>query len=147
MSGVTTLMIVGAVMLAVLALIPLLAYIYNLNHIKSKTVGDGQHGTARWATKAEIKKTYQHIPFTPSKWRKQAKDGKQHSRGIFVTTSRFTPDAKRILETMSDKIIGYDGKDLYEAAKECEFGVIKRGNEWILDEKLLSGPKAFFNMY
>ena len=78
---------------------------------------------------------------------KQAKDGKQHSRGIFVTTSRFTPDAKRILETMSDKIIGYDGKDLYEAAKECEFGVVKRGNEWILDEKLLSGPKAFFNMY
>jgi restriction system protein len=78
---------------------------------------------------------------------KQAKDGKQHSRGIFVTTSRFTPDAKRILETMSDKIIGYDGKDLFEAAKECEFGVIKRGNEWILDEKLLSGPKAFFNMY
>ena len=22
----------------------------NLDHIKSKTVGDGQHGTARWAT-------------------------------------------------------------------------------------------------
>ena len=78
---------------------------------------------------------------------KQAKDGKQHSRGIFVTTSRFTPDAKRILETMSDKIVGYDGKDLFEAAKECEFGVIKRGNEWVLDEKLLSGVKAFFTMY
>ena len=26
----------------------------NLDHIKSKTVGDGQHGTARWATKKEI---------------------------------------------------------------------------------------------
>lgn len=67
MSGVTTLMIVGAVMLAVLAMIPLLAYIYNLNHIKSKTVGDGQHGTVRWATRSEIKKTYQDVPFTPSK--------------------------------------------------------------------------------
>ena len=43
---------------------------------------------------------------------RQAKDGKQHCRGIFVTTSRFTPDAKRILEDMSDKIVGYDGNDL-----------------------------------
>ena len=47
--------------------------INNLNNIKSKTVGDGQHGTARWANKAEIRKTYRHIPFTPKKWRKQAK--------------------------------------------------------------------------
>ena len=78
---------------------------------------------------------------------KQAKDGKQHCRGIFITTSRFTPDAKRILEDMSDKIVGYDGNDLYETAKECEFGLIKKNGEWTLDEKLLSGVKAFFNMY
>ena len=78
---------------------------------------------------------------------KQAKDGKQHCRGIFVTTSRFTPDAKRILDDMSDKIVGYDGNDLYETAKECEFGLIKKNGEWVLDEKLLSGTKAFFNMF
>ena len=48
---------------------------YSLNNIKSKTVGDGQHGTARWANKAEIKKTYVHVPFTPKKWRKQAANG------------------------------------------------------------------------
>lgn len=77
---------------------------------------------------------------------RQAKDKKQHCRGIFITTSRFTPEAKRILEDMSDKIVGYDGADLYEAAKECEFGVIKKNGEWSLDEKLLSGTKAFFNM-
>ena len=77
---------------------------------------------------------------------KQAKDGKQHTRGIFITTSNFTPDAKRILEDMSDKIVGYDGADLFEAAKECAFGVIKKNGEWVLDEKLLSGTKAFFNM-
>ena len=77
---------------------------------------------------------------------KQAKEGKQHCRGIFITTSRFTPEVKRILDTMSDKIVGYDGADLFEAAKECEFGLIKRGNEWALDERLLSGSKAFFNM-
>lgn len=34
----------------------------SLNNIKSKTVGDGQHGTARWATKQEIQKTYRHTP-------------------------------------------------------------------------------------
>ena len=60
-------------MFAVLGAITLIAHIYNLNNIKSKTVGDGQHGTARWANKAEIRKTYRHIPFTPKKWRKQAK--------------------------------------------------------------------------
>ena len=27
----------------------------NLNEIKSKQVGDGQHGTARWATDKEIR--------------------------------------------------------------------------------------------
>ena len=31
---------------------------YSLNNIKSKTVGDGQHGTARWATPTEIRSTY-----------------------------------------------------------------------------------------
>ncbi len=78
---------------------------------------------------------------------RQAKDGKQHCRGIFMTTSRFTPEAKRILETMSDKIVGYDGTDVYEAAKECGFGLVEKNGVWALDEKLLSGPKAFFNLY
>ena len=77
---------------------------------------------------------------------RQAKDGKQSCRGIFVTTSRFTPDAKRVLETMADKLVGYDGNDVYEAAKECAFGLVKKNGEWALDERLLSGTKAFFNM-
>lgn len=77
---------------------------------------------------------------------RQARDGKQHCRGIFITTSRFTPEAKRILETMSDKIVGYDGTDLYEAAKECSFGVVEKNGNWVLDEKLFSGPKAFFHL-
>jgi restriction endonuclease Mrr len=77
---------------------------------------------------------------------RQAKDGKQHCRGIFITTSRFTPDAKRLLDVMSDKIVGYDGKDLYETAKECQFGIVKKNGEWVLDEQLLAGEKAFFHM-
>lgn len=77
MSGVTTLVLVGAVMFAVLGGVTLLAHIYSLNNIKSRTVGDGQHGTARWATKHEIRKTYRHIPFTPERWREQAKHGEK----------------------------------------------------------------------
>ena len=42
----------------------------SLDHIKSKTVGDGQHGTARWATRKEISQTYTFVPFTPEAWRK-----------------------------------------------------------------------------
>ncbi|MGX8700923.1 type IV secretory system conjugative DNA transfer family protein [Caproiciproducens sp.] len=41
----------------------------NLN-IKARTVGDGQYGTARWATKQEIQETYDNIPFEPQLWRK-----------------------------------------------------------------------------
>ncbi len=77
MSGITTLIIVMAAMACTLGGITLLAYVYNLNHIKSKTVGDGQHGTARWANKGEIKKTYVHVPYTPKKWREQARNGQQ----------------------------------------------------------------------
>ena len=42
----------------------------SLNGIKSKRIGNGQYGTARWATKPEIKKTFVSLPFEPEKWRK-----------------------------------------------------------------------------
>ena len=42
----------------------------SLDSIKSKTVGDGQHGTARWATPAEVRKTFRFVPFQPALWRK-----------------------------------------------------------------------------
>ena len=86
------LVIVAGIMFAVLGGVTLLSHIYSLNGIKSKTVGDGQHGTARWATKAEIKKIYRHVPFDPQRWRKQASkgqtltgdDGKPLPQGIVV---------------------------------------------------------------
>lgn len=46
------LILVAAGMFAILGGISLLPHIYNLNHIKSKTVGDGQHGTANSSTPA-----------------------------------------------------------------------------------------------
>lgn len=89
MPGVGALIVVAAVMFCVLGGITLLAHMYNLNNIKAKTVGNGQHGTARWATKSEIRKTYRHIPFTPGKWRKQAMDHQ-------VPTAACIPRKKRV---------------------------------------------------
>ncbi len=78
---------------------------------------------------------------------RQAVEGKQQTRGIFITSSRFTPEAKRMLSAMSDKLVGYDCDDLYETAKECSFGLIQKNGEWTLDLNLLSGEKAFFRMF
>lgn len=84
MQGIETLIIVALVMFAVLGAISVLAHIYNLNNIKSKTVGDGQHGTARWAREEEIKNTYKHIPFRPEAWRKGDKRPGPEDQGIVV---------------------------------------------------------------
>jgi restriction endonuclease Mrr len=78
---------------------------------------------------------------------RQAKDGKQNCRGIFITTSKFTPEARKMLDVMSDKIVGYDGTDLFETAKECGYGIVKKNGEWTLDEELLSGGNAFFRTF
>ena len=67
---IITLIAAGLTMFGVIGFLSLLAHYYILNGIKSKTVGDGQHGTARWATKQEIKKTYTEVRFEPEKWRK-----------------------------------------------------------------------------
>ena len=60
----------GFGMFAVIGGISLMAHFYTLNGIKSRTVGDGQHGTARFATEREIKGTYAHVPYEPEKWRR-----------------------------------------------------------------------------
>ena len=68
MIAVTKVIFLAAVMFSVIGGLTLLSHIYTLN-IKSKTVGDGQHGTARFATKQEIARTYKRIPFCPQAWR------------------------------------------------------------------------------
>lgn len=75
MGNASGLIIAAAVMFTILGLISLLAHIYNLNNIKARTVGDGQHGTARFADKREIRKTYKHVQYEPQIWREQAMNG------------------------------------------------------------------------
>lgn len=70
MQPVAMLILLGAGMFTVIGGISLLSHYYTLNGIKSRTVGDGQHGTARFATEKEIRETYAHVPYEPAKWRR-----------------------------------------------------------------------------
>ena len=67
--SVTPLIAVGVVIVLFIVLLSVLTNNYSLNGIKSKTVGDGQHGTARWATDQEIRKAYVTVPFDVAAWR------------------------------------------------------------------------------
>ena len=60
----------GAAMFLVIGGLSMMSHHYTLGNIKSRTVGDGQHGTARWATDKEIRQTYAHVPFKVREWRK-----------------------------------------------------------------------------
>ena len=60
--------ICGAFFLIV-ALIAAIGDHYSLKGIPNKPVGNGQHGTARFATKGEVTRTYKHIPYAPHLWR------------------------------------------------------------------------------
>ena len=77
---------------------------------------------------------------------RMVQDGKAHGRGVYVTTSKFSERAKKMLDDMSETYVGYDGDALFDLAKECNFGVVQKDGEWMLDDNLLAGEKAFFNM-
>ena len=83
MEGITLLIVVSAAIGGIFILITALSYLYGLKGIKAKTAGNGQHGTARWATNREIKKTYRHIPFIPEEWR-QNPGSRPKEQGIVV---------------------------------------------------------------
>jgi len=83
LEGITLLIVVSAAIGGIFILITALSYLYGLKGIKAKTAGNGQHGTARWATNREIKKTYRHIPFTPEEWR-QNPGSRPKEQGIVV---------------------------------------------------------------
>ena len=70
MQSVVILLTAGVMMFSVIGGLSLLAHYYTLNGIKSRTVGDGQHGTARFATKKEIEATYEEVLYEPEKWRR-----------------------------------------------------------------------------
>ncbi len=70
MPNLWPIMLLGGAVVLIFGTIAIFANSYSLNGIKSRTVGDGQYGTARWATLKEIQHTYTHVPFKVSDWRK-----------------------------------------------------------------------------
>lgn len=82
-SEIITLIIVTGAMFAMFIIISTVGNYYSLNRIKDKTVGQGQHGTARWATKKEIRNTYKQVVFQPTEWRANP-DSRPTEQGIVV---------------------------------------------------------------
>jgi type IV secretion system protein VirD4 len=72
----------SAALVLVIGGLSMLAHYYTLHGIRNKTVGHGQHGTARWATKSEVRRTFISEPFAPKLWR----EGKQlpSAQGIIL---------------------------------------------------------------
>lgn len=70
MGNIAVFICIGLLMFAVIGGLAALSNYYTLNGIKSRTVGDGQYGTARFATEKEIRETYSHVPYKPGRWRR-----------------------------------------------------------------------------
>ena len=83
MSNIQILILAVASMGGFFILVALLSHLYSLRWIKAKTAGNGQHGTARWAGKKEIKEVYRQIPFEPKEWRRSP-DTRPTEQGILV---------------------------------------------------------------
>ncbi|WP_317368282.1 VirD4-like conjugal transfer protein, CD1115 family [uncultured Tyzzerella sp.] len=69
MEQLTPIIIFSIVGFTVIGLITFLSNNQSLNGIKNKVVGDGQHGTAKFANEKEIKEVYKIIDYTPDLWR------------------------------------------------------------------------------
>ena len=69
-------------MLLVIGGLAMLSHHYTLSGIKARTVGDGQHGTARWAPKNEIQQIYSHAPFNVKSRRKG--DNRPDTQGLVL---------------------------------------------------------------
>lgn len=67
--GLLLFILLAALMFTAIGILSFFSHYFTLNGIKSRTVGDGQHGTARFATPEEIRKTYTHVIYEPNKWR------------------------------------------------------------------------------
>lgn len=90
-------MLLGCLFFCIIGIAVYFGNNYNLNHIKSKTVGDGQHGTARFATAKEITSAYRCIKYQPDQWRK----GKNLPRyqGLLVGAKDFKHGVHAYIDT------------------------------------------------
>ena len=98
MEGIQILLTAAVAIGIIFLLIAAFSYMYSMRGIKNKTVGDGQHGTARWATQPEIKKTYKHVLFEPEKWRTDAST-RPKEQGIVVGCTSTKASTTAMIDT------------------------------------------------
>ncbi len=67
----------------------------SLDRIKARTVGHGQHGSARWATRREIRSYYTMVPYEPQKWRTET-ESRPSNPGFVLGTFRHGLHGKHI---------------------------------------------------
>ena len=67
--SISILITLAFVMFIVIGGLSMIAHFYTLNGIKSRTVGDGQHGVARFLSRKEIKKIYKPVKYDVQNWR------------------------------------------------------------------------------
>ena len=58
------------------------------------------------------------------------------SRGIFITLSRFHPEAQKLLDKV-DNLTGVNGDKLFEIVKRCRLGLVEKDGRLCIDEELL----------
>ena len=93
--------------------------------IKSKTVGDGQHGSASFATPKEISKAFRYVDYEPQKWRR--KNPADLPQGIIVGCEILKIGKKKKVRAIVDEgdvhalMIGAAG-----VGKTAKFGEILR---------------------
>ncbi len=89
---ISILITLAFVMFIVIGGLSMIAHFYTLNGIKSKTVGDGQHGVARFLSHKEIKKIYKPVKYDVQNWRKDknrpTEQGRICSKGTGGTSKR-----------------------------------------------------------
>lgn len=97
MGNITGLIIAGTLMVIAFGAISILSNNYSLNRIKSKTVGDGQYGNARWATDQEIGKTYESILYDVAAWR--AGKNRPKCQGILLGSKEVLGKTYALIDT------------------------------------------------
>lgn len=96
--SIEILIIVAAVMGGLFIFISLASHLYGLNSIRNKTVGNGQHGTAKWANKKEIKEAYRRVPYEPGRWRED-ENSRPKGQGIVVGCETFGKETVGLIDT------------------------------------------------
>lgn len=125
-----------------------------LDSIKSRTVGDGQYGSAQWATKEELKNNLLYVPFAPENWRK----GKNlpTCEGIILGSERHGRNITAIVDTSDNHTMfvaapggGKTTSLLYpniEYSAACGMSIFVTDTKGTISQEYVPILRKFYNM-